>query len=125
MSLPEKKPKTLLDKEDDSLLLSANRAALLMIIQQNQGALHGYAIGEKLSNMTNGALSGSNAVYYSILRQMKLEGLVKQDRNPNDITDTRLYYSVTPEGQKVSQKLWQYWIHYFNILKELNEHSGK
>ncbi len=123
MSLPEKKPKTLLDKEEDSLLLSANRAAILMIIQQNQGALHGYAIGEKLSNMTNGALSGSNAVYYSILRQMKIDGLVEQFRNPNDITDTRLYYSVTTQGIKVCNTLWQYWELYFNILKGLQEQS--
>ena len=122
--MSEQTKKRFLDKEKDSLLASANRIALLFVIRdfESQGGIHGYGISDVLNSQTYGELDGSNAVYYAILRQMRIDGLVEQFEKPDD---ARKYYRLTAEGHEVCDKLWQYWNHYFNILKDLNEQSGK
>ena len=122
--MSEQSTKHFLDKEIGSLLTSANRIALLFVIRdfENQGGIHGYGISDVLNSQTYGELDGSNAVYYAILRQMRIDGLVEQFEKPDD---ARKYYRLTAEGHEVCNKLWQYWNHYFNILKELNDNSGK
>lgn len=121
-SIPEHIKKTFLDKEKESLLTSVNRVALLFVIRdyENQGGIHGYGISDVLNTQTYGELDGSNAVYYAILRQMRIEGLVEQFDKPDD---ARKYYRLTPEGHQVAEKLWQYWELYFTILKDLHEQS--
>ena len=117
--MSEQTKKRFLEKEKDSLLTSANRVALLFVIRDSeyQGGIHGYGISDVLNTQTYGELDGSNAVYYAILRQMRLDGLVEQFEKPDD---ARKYYKLTAEGHEVCDKLWQYWQHYFNILKELS-----
>lgn len=121
--MSEQSKKHFLDKERDSLLTSANRIALLFVIRdfENQGGIHGYGISDVLNSQTYGELDGSNAVYYAILRQMRIDNLVEQFEKPDD---ARKYYRLTAEGHEVCNKLWQYWNHYFNILKELNQQSS-
>ena len=120
--MSEQLSKRFFDKEKDSLLASANRIALLFVIRdfESQGGIHGYGISDVLNSQTYGELDGSNAVYYAILRQMRIDNLVEQFEKPDD---ARKYYRLTVEGHEVCQKLWQYWQHYFNILTELNSHS--
>ena len=120
--MSDQNKKRFLDKEKDSLLTSANRVALLFIIRdyEKQGGIHGYGISDVLNTQTYGELDGSNAVYYAILRQMRIDGLVEQFDKPED---ARKYYRLTPEGHQVTEKLWQYWELYFTILKGLHEQS--
>ena len=120
--MSEESIKHFLDKERSSLLTGVNRIALLFVIRdfENQGGIHGYGISDALSAQTYGELDGSNAVYYAILRQMRIDGLVEQFDKPDD---ARKYYRLTSEGHQVAEKLWQYWELYFNILKGLHEQS--
>jgi DNA-binding PadR family transcriptional regulator len=118
--MSEQPKKRYIDKERESLLASANRIALLFVIRdfESQGGIHGYGISDVLNSQTFGELDGSNAVYYAILRQMRLDNLIEQFEKDDD---ARKYYRLTAEGHEVCDKLWQYWQHYFNILNVLNE----
>ena len=109
-----------LQKEIDQLQANTLRFALLAIIKQHEGhgGIHGYTISEVLNSRTFGELDGTNATFYSILRQLRLDGLVDQFDRPNDV---RKYYRLTSDGEYVYNLLWKYWEHYYSILKSLVE----
>ena len=109
-----------LQKEIDQLQTNRLRFALLAIIKQYEGlgGIHGYTINEVLNTRTFGELDGTNATFYAILRQLRLDGLVEQIDKPNDV---RKYYRLTSDGEQVYTLLWKYWQHYYSILKDLIE----
>ena len=112
--------KKFIQKEIDQLQSSANRIALLFIIRdaEQEGGIHGYGISDALATKTYGELDGSNATYYAILRQMRIDGLVEQFEIAGDV---RKYYRLTSDGQEACETLWNYWHHYYELIKNIKE----
>lgn len=60
-----------------------------------QNEMHGYQVGQQISDMTLGELSIGPGTMYGTLSKMTKDGLIKQTK----IEDNRKYYQITPDGQ--------------------------
>ena len=112
-------------KEITSLMNSSNRLALLVIIKKYQDeGIYGYLISEKLAQMTGGALDGTKATFYAILRRFEKEGLISSELKVSSTGPARKHYRLTKKGEHAYRALWQNWIHYHGILKNLLDDIG-
>lgn len=112
-------------KEVNNLINSSHRLALLAIIDQSgKEGIYGYKIGEKLVDATDGELDGSKATFYAILRRFEKEKLIKTELKVSTSGPARKYYFLTDKGEHAYNALWQNWVHYFGILKELRNKTG-
>jgi PadR family transcriptional regulator PadR len=116
----EQLKKRWVDKGIDQLENIALRISLLAIIKiyQDHNGIHGYDIGTKLYEMTDGVISGSKATYYAILRRLELDNLltarIKKEKGP-----VRKYYFLTTDGEKALNLLSQAWYNYDYVIKNL------
>lgn len=110
--------KSWIQRELDQLQSSTIRVAILILIKRSDSEntgnpIHGYGLSEKLHIVTQGEIDVSNATFYSVLRQLKLENLVEQYEIDSD---NRKYYRLTSDGYKACNKLLGMWEHYYNLI---------
>ena len=84
----------------------------------DSGGIHGYDIGKTLYELTNGAISGTNARYYAILRRLEQDKLLLS-KVKSDTGRIRKYYFLTDLGEKVLNNLFTYWQYYSEQIQEL------
>ena len=74
----------------------------LMILQTlgTQGALHGYAIADRLEQVSTGALRLNMGTLYPCLMRLEQRGLVRGEWGITDNNRKARYYSITPTGRR-------------------------
>ena len=117
--MPKIVKKDWVSKEQDQLQSSTIRIGILLLIRDSssEDPIHGYSLSEKLLAFTYGEIDVSNATFYAILRQLKLEGLVEQYEFPDD---KRIYYRLTQAGEDACITLINAWDRSYNYVKLLN-----
>ena len=112
-------------KEINILMNSTNRLALLAIIKKYQDeGIYGYLIGEKLEEVSDRELVGTKATFYAILRRFEMDGLITSKLMASSSGPARKHYHLTSKGERAYRALWQNWILYHGILKNLIEDIG-
>ena len=86
-------------------LLRGSLKTIVLKILKEEGPLHGYAITQKVEEMTKGKIKLTYGALYPILHKLESEkilGTASEIRN-NRI---RVYYALTPKGHSVvTQKI--------------------
>lgn len=75
-------------------------ATFLILTALAAGSQHGYGIMSDVAQISNGRVRLRAGTLYSALDRLRLDGLIRIDRE--EIVENRLrrYYRLTPEGSK-------------------------
>jgi PadR family transcriptional regulator PadR len=91
-------------------LIKGSLKTIVLKLLKEEGPMHGYAITRKVEDLTGGKMKLTYGALYPVLHKLEKEGvLVTTSENFNN--RIRIYYSLTPKGQKVVAER----------IKELNE----
>jgi PadR family transcriptional regulator, regulatory protein PadR len=73
---------------------------IVLKLLKEEGPMHGYAITRKVEELSDGKLKLTYGALYPILHKLESDGiLVTASENFNN--RTRIYYSLTPKGDKL------------------------
>jgi transcriptional regulator len=73
---------------------------LLILRTLANGALHGYAIAQRLRVVSNDVLQVGESSLYPSLQRLLLKGLVKAEWGTSDNNRRARYYTITAAGKK-------------------------
>ena len=91
-------------------LIKGSLKTIVLKLLEEEGPLHGYAITQKVEELTEGKMKLTYGALYPILHKLEKDGsLVTASENFNN--RIRIYYSLTPKGHTVVAER----------IKELNE----
>ena len=91
-------------------LIKGSLKTIVLKLLKEEGPMHGYAITRRVEEMTSGKMKLTYGALYPILHKLEKEGsLFTTSENYNN--RIRIYYALTPSGQKVVNEK----------IKELNE----
>jgi PadR family transcriptional regulator PadR len=91
-------------------LIKGSLKTIVLKLLKEQGPMHGYAITQKVEELTRGKMKLTYGALYPILHKLEKDGsLVTTSENFNN--RIRIYYSLTPKGHTVVAER----------IKELNE----
>jgi PadR family transcriptional regulator, regulatory protein PadR len=91
-------------------LIKGSLKTIVLKLLKEQGPMHGYAITQKVEELTGGKIKLTYGALYPILHKLEKDGsLVTTSENFNN--RIRIYYALTPKGQTVVA----------DKIKELNE----
>lgn len=82
-----------------------------------QSELHGYGIGQKIQELTDGAVVLGPGTMYGTLSKMEKDGLIRFTRE----TDKRKNYVITPLGQEVLDLEKKRIRHLYSIVAQEDE----
>ena len=71
---------------------------ILRILQRD--ALHGYAIAQRLKDVSRDVLQVGESSLYPALQRLLLNGYVEAEWRPSENNRRARYYSLTPAGRK-------------------------
>jgi PadR family transcriptional regulator PadR len=81
-------------------LLKGSMKTIVMKLLKEEGPLHGYAITQKVEDLTQGKVKLSYGALYPVLHKLENDGvLVTASEIFNN--RTRIYYALTEKGQSV------------------------
>jgi DNA-binding PadR family transcriptional regulator len=91
-------------------LIKGSLKTIVLKLLKEEGPMHGYAITRKVEELTGGKMKLTYGALYPVLHKLEKEAvLVTASENFNN--RIRIYYALTPKGQKVVAER----------IKELNE----
>lgn len=92
-------------------LLKGSLKTIVLNLLKEEGPLHGYAITQKVEELSKGKIKLTYGALYPVLHKLENEGvLVTASENYNN--RIRIYYALTDKGQSVV----------IEKIKELNEY---
>lgn len=75
---------------------------LLLLVLQEEGPLHGYAVKKGMANRSGGMVTMDPGGLYRMIGRMERDGLVRRTASPPDETDDRRQYlEITDWGRRV------------------------
>jgi DNA-binding PadR family transcriptional regulator len=82
-------------------LYSGSLKTIVLKLLKEEGPIHGYALTQKVEQLTNGKIKLTYGALYPILHKLEKEKAV------DTVTEIynnrmRIYYSLTPKGQSVA-----------------------
>jgi DNA-binding PadR family transcriptional regulator len=91
-------------------LIKGSLKTIVLKLLKEEGPMHGYAITQRVEELTDGKMKLTYGALYPILHKLEKEGsLVTASENFNN--RLRIYYALTPKGHTVVAER----------IKELNE----
>lgn len=101
-------------------LLKGSLKTIVMKLLKEEGPLHGYAITQKVEELTQGKVKLSYGALYPVLHKLENDGiLVTASDNFNN--RTRIYYALTDKGQSVVIEKVRELTEYIESLKQIIE----
>lgn len=98
------------------LVGAATKPIMLSILEQ--GESYGYAIIQRIHDLSGGALELSDGTLYPVLHRMEDEGLIESTWRSAD-GRRRKYYTMTPRGREALAAEKRQWLRVDAILAEL------
>ncbi len=92
------------DHDDIARLLPLPRATFHVLVALQEGALHGYAIKQRVEELSEGVVRMAPATLYETLHRMRERGLVEEaepQRPEHEEHSQRSYYRLTAHGRAV------------------------
>lgn len=83
---------------------------LLVLRVLQPGALHGYAIAQRIHALSHQALQVEEGSLYPALHRLEHRGFIKAEWGPSEANRKAKYYSLTPAGKKslkIQTSAWQ------------------
>jgi len=91
-------------------LIKGSLKTIILKLLKEEGPMHGYAITQKVEELTRGKMKLTYGSLYPVLHKLENEGaLITDSENFNN--RIRIYYRLTPKGQTIVVEK----------IKELNE----
>jgi transcriptional regulator len=87
----------------ESGLLPGTLAMLILRVLENQ-SLHGYAIAQRISQVSQNELTVEEGVLYPALQKLLLKGWVKAKWTKSETGREVREYRITPNGKKMLQE---------------------
>jgi DNA-binding PadR family transcriptional regulator len=79
-------------------------ASLHLVLALLEGELHGYALMQRVAELSDGAVRMGPGTLYGTLNRLVDEGLIEEttDRAPREDGERRRYYELTASGRRVA-----------------------
>jgi len=99
----------------------------LMILQtlSTMGPLHGYAVAERLEQVSNGALQLNMGTLYPGLLRLEQRGSIRAQWNRTENNRRARYYSITPAGRRRLDAEKAEWLRMASIMSALLFEGGQ
>jgi DNA-binding PadR family transcriptional regulator len=89
---------------DVTALLPLPRATFHILVALQEGPLHGYAVKQRVEDLSGGVVRMAPATLYETLHRMKVRALLEEAPPSVPLEDDhpqRSYYRLTPHGRAV------------------------
>lgn len=79
-------------------------ASLHIVLALIGGELHGYALMQRVAELSDGAVRMGPGTLYGTINRLRDDGLIVEttDRTPRDDNERRRYYELTASGRSVA-----------------------
>jgi len=74
--------------------------AMLVLRVLRRGPLHGYAIAQRIRQLSDAVLEAEEGSLYPTLQRLLMEGWVRAEWGTSETNRRVRFYELTPEGQK-------------------------
>ena len=90
--------------------MAIEKLDLLILKTLGLGPLHGYGIGQRIEQMSDGVFKLTLGALYPALQRLERSGLVTAEWSVSDNNRRARYYTLTAAGRRrltVQQKAWE------------------
>jgi len=96
-------------------LVAASTTTLVLSIL-SEGENYGYALIQRVKELSGGELEWSEGMLYPVLHWMEREELIESEWREAESGHRRKYYRVRPKGRKALQTEREQWMTVHNLL---------
>jgi PadR family transcriptional regulator len=105
------------------LVAASSRPLLLSILAE--GESYGYAIIQRVKELSGGKLEWSDGMLYPVLHRLEAEGLIQSEWREAETGRERKYYRLKKEGRSALRTAKSEWLSVHQILAHLwNPHPA-
>lgn len=91
----------------------------IMLSVLSDGEAYGYAIVQRIHNLSGGTIQWSDGTLYPVLHRLEADGLVSSSWRTADSGRKRKYYRLTPRGRKALEVEKRQWLDVHAVLAKL------
>lgn len=89
-------------RDPEDVLPLTPKTFLLLLVLQEEGPLHGYALKKAMRERSSGAISMDPGGLYRLIARLEREGLIRRAARPSDEEDERRQYvAISDWGRAV------------------------
>jgi PadR family transcriptional regulator, regulatory protein PadR len=99
--------------------LKRGTAELAILSVLETGPLHGYHIGRRIEEQSDGALRFTLAALYPLLYRMEHRGWLRAEWETGESGKRRRCYRLTPQGRKMLKPMRAEWTDLFRALRRV------
>ena len=101
-------------------LVAASATALILSIL-SEGESYGYAIIQRVRELSGGHLQWTDGMLYPVLHRLQKQGLIKSTQRLSEQGRRRKYYHVTNQGEKALSEHKNQWLAVHSTLTRIWE----
>ena len=98
-------------------LVAASATPLILSILA-QGDSYGYAIIQRVKDLSGGRMEWTDGMLYPVLHRLEKQALVESYVQPSDTGRKRKYYRLKKEGTKALERERETWMLVFSTLQK-------
>jgi PadR family transcriptional regulator PadR len=100
------------------VLVAASVKPIILSVLRD-GATYGYAIVQRIHELSNGDIQWSDGTLYPVLHKLETEGLVVSIWQKSDVGRRRKYYELTAAGEAALDIERRQWLEVDAVLAQL------
>ena len=100
------------------VLVAASLRPLMLSILDH-GESYGYAIIQRIHDLSEGELTWTDGTLYPVLHRLEAEGLINATWRASEVGRRRKYYQLTPAGQRALETEKRHWLNVHAMLLKL------
>ena len=100
-----------------ALVAASLRPLMLSILDHGQS--YGYAIIQRIHDLSDGQLTWTDGTLYPVLHRLEAEGLIASTWRTSAVGRRRKYYHLTPAGQRALETEKRHWLNVHAMLLKL------
>lgn len=90
------------NRDPEDILPLKPKPFLLLLVLEQEGPLHGYAIKKAMHERSDGSVTMDPGGFYRLVARLERDGLVRRaDRPTDDVDERRQYLAITDWGRAV------------------------
>ncbi len=97
---------------------------VLILKTLTAGALHGYAIAERIAERTDGLFGIEDGALYQALHRMQARSWVTSEWGHSELGKRAKFYRLTDEGRKRLRVETQSWMRYADAVMKVLQPAG-
>ncbi|MGI9176007.1 MAG: PadR family transcriptional regulator [Rhodothermales bacterium] len=96
---------------------AASKPIMLSVL--SEGESYGYAIIQRIHDLSGGAIAWADGTLYPVLHRMEDEGLIASTWRTSEAGRRRKYYRITTRGRQALETEKQQWLRVDAVLAQL------